>query len=216
MKKLSILGLLLFSVAAQSLHAGEGIDSLNAFFNEVRTLRADFVQYRTDQENRVVQESSGVLLLEKPGKVRLEYKLPYEQLYVADGDRIWSYDPDLEQAIVKQLDAAIGDTPILLLSGHSDLDKSFTTRELEQGKDRHTLYWVELTPKKAESAFEKVRIAFTRKDRELRIMELEDALGYSTFIQFKNVERNITHGFNAFNFTPPKGVDVIRDLPAEQ
>ena len=212
MKK-SLLVVLALIVTSPLVFAGAGVDSLNAFFSQVKTLRADFIQYRTDQQGRVVQESKGILLLQKPGKVRLEYSTPYKQLYVADGEKIWSYDPDLEQAIVKKMDSAIGDTPILLLSGHSDLEKSFNIRELEQGKDRQSLDWVELTPKRPEAAFERVRIAFTRKNRELRIMELEDALGFSTFMEFHNVERNITHAFNAFRFTPPKGVDVISDLP---
>jgi len=201
---------LAFTTAAQ---AGAGIDSLNAFFSQVKTLRADFIQYRTDQGGRVVQESKGTLLLQKPGKVRLEYNTPYKQLYVADGEKIWSYDPDLEQAIVKKMDSTIGDTPILLLSGHSDLAKSFKIREMEEGKDRQSLDWVELTPKRQEATFVSVRIAFTRKNRALRIMELEDALGYSTFMEFHNVERNITPGYGAFQFTPPEGVDVISDLP---
>jgi len=201
---------LVFSTAAR---AGAGIDSLNNFFSQVRTLRADFIQYRTDQGGRVVQESKGTLLLQKPGKVRLEYNSPYKQLYVADGEKIWSYDPDLEQAIVKQMDSTIGDTPILLLSGQTDLSKSFKIREMEEGKDRQSLDWVELTPKRQEAAFVSVRIAFTRKNRELRIMELEDALGYSTFMEFHNVERNITPVYGAFKFTPPEGVDVISDLP---
>ena len=200
---------LLFSTAAR---AGGGIDSLNNFFSQVRTLRADFIQYRTDQNGRVVQESKGTLLLQKPGKVRLQYNSPYKQLYVADGEKIWSYDPDLEQAIVKKMDSAIGDTPILLLSGQTDLAKSFKIREMEEGKDRQSLDWVELTPKRQEASFVSVRIAFTRKNRELRIMELEDALGYSTFMEFHNVERNITPGYGAFKFTPPEGVDVISDL----
>jgi outer membrane lipoprotein carrier protein len=211
MKKflLFLLASLLFGSSAQ---AGPGIDSLNAFFRQVKTLRADFIQYRTDQDGRVVQESKGVLLLQKPGKVRLEYSSPYKQLYVADGDKIWSYDPDLEQAIVKKMDAAIGDTPILLLSGHSDLEKSFNIREMKAGRDRQKLDWVELTPKRHEAAFVAVRIAFTRTSKhEIRIMELEDALGYSTFMEFHNVERNITPAYGAFHFTPPEGVDVIRD-----
>lgn len=197
-----------FSLSAS---AGEGINSLNRFFSEAKTLRADIIQYRTDADGRVVQESKGVLLIQKPGKVRLEYKTPYEQLYIADGEKIWSYDPDLEQAIVKKMTAAIGDTPIMLLSSQQQLDNSFVIKELEAGKKSQELYWVELTPKKSESSFNKVRIAFTQKARTLRIMELEDALGFSTFIEFHNTETNITHAYSAFRFTPPEGVDVISD-----
>ncbi|MDH5182969.1 MAG: outer membrane lipoprotein chaperone LolA [Gammaproteobacteria bacterium] len=198
-------------IIAMPVWAGEGIDSLNRFFTEAKTLRADIIQYRTDGDGRVVQESKGILLIKKPGKVRLAYKTPYEQLYVADGEKIWSYDPDLEQAIVKKMTAAIGDTPIMLLSSQRQLDNSFIIKEINAGKTKQDLYWVELTPKKSESAFNKVRIAFTKKARKLRIMELEDALGFSTFIEFHNIETNITHAFNAFNFIPPDGVDVISD-----
>lgn len=210
MKKI-ISTLVLTSVLSMPVWAGEGINSLNRFFSEAKTLRSDIIQYRTDANGRVVQESKGILLIKKPGKVRLEYKTPYEQLYVADGEKIWSYDPDLEQAIVKKMTAAIGDTPIMLLSSQRQLDNSFDIKELSAGKSKQDLYWVELTPKKSESAFTRVRIAFTKKGRKLRIMELEDALGFSTFIEFHNIETNITHAYTAFRFTPPAGVDVISD-----
>lgn len=210
MKKV-ISTLVLSSVLSMPVWAGEGVNSLNRFFSEAKTLRSDIIQYRTDANGRVVQESKGILLIKKPGKVRLEYKTPYEQLYVADGEKIWSYDPDLEQAIVKKMTAAIGDTPIMLLSSQRQLDNSFDIKELSAGKSKQDLYWVELTPKKSESAFTRVRIAFTKKGRKLRIMELEDALGFSTFIEFHNIETNITHAYTAFRFTPPAGVDVISD-----
>lgn len=210
MKKIT-LTFLLYSLISVSAWAGEGLDSLNHFFAEAKTLRADIIQYRTDASGKVMQESKGIILIQKPGKVRLEYKTPYEQLYVADGEKIWSYDPDLEQAIVKKMDAAIGDTPIMLLSSQQQLDNSFDLTELDAGKTKQDLYWVELTPKKSESAFDKVRIAFTKQGRKLRIMELEDALGFSTFIEFHNIETNVTHNYKAFRFTPPQGVDVISD-----
>ena len=210
MKKI-VSALLLTALMNMSASAGEGVDSLNRFFSGVKTLRADIIQYRTDGDGRVVQESKGVLLIKKPGKVRLEYNKPYEQLYVADGEKIWSYDPDLEQAIVKKMTSAIGDTPIMLLSSQRQLDKSFIIKELDAGSSKKELYWVELTPKQSESAFNKVRIAFTKNGRQLRIMELEDALGFSTFIEFHNIETNITHAFKTFSFTPPEGVDVITD-----
>ena len=210
MKKITLI-FLLYSLISVSAWAGEGLDSLNHFFAEAKTLRADIIQYRTDASGKVMQESKGIILIQKPGKVRLEYKTPYEQLYVADGEKIWSYDPDLEQAIVKKMDAAIGDTPIMLLSSQQQLDNSFDLTELDAGKTKQDLYWVELTPKKSESAFDKVRIAFTKQGRKLRIMELEDALGFSTFIEFHNIETNVTHNYKAFRFTPPQGVDVISD-----
>jgi hypothetical protein len=53
-------------------------------------------------------------------------------LLVSDGNKLWSYDPDLNQVAVKKLGAAFGASPAALLAGQ-DLDKHF---ELKEGARR--------------------------------------------------------------------------------
>lgn len=197
-----VLPLLLVSMLAQ---AGPARERLDAFYRDVTTMRAEFVQTRISESGAEKQESKGTFLLQRPGRFRFEYKEPYKQLYVADGTKIWSYDPDLEQVIVKVLDGAVGDTPMLLLSGSHPLESRFTIVEL--GKGNESLQWLELLPKQGESSFELVRLGFNKKG--LRVMELLDGLGQTTRMQFHKVEVNPSLDAKLFQFTPPEGVDVI-------
>lgn len=188
-------------------HAADGVAALNTFYRDVHSMRADFVQYQTDDAGKVLAESSGVIMLQRPGKLRLDYTKPYAQMYLSDGKKLWHYDADLAQVIVKPLDQGLGDTPMLLLMGKENLYQRFDVRPMPGKKDKD-LAWVELIPKNIDAMFAVIRIAFA-SGGELRIMQLEDRLGNNTFIQFHNIQKNISHGYKTFRFTPPAGVDVI-------
>ena len=95
------IGLLLFIVASpvcvSAAAADEGKLLLDRFLNDVRTMSARFEQSLIDADNVVVEESNGVLEIQRPGRFRWVYDQPYEQIMVADGLNVWSYDVDLAQ-----------------------------------------------------------------------------------------------------------------------
>ena len=197
-----IFVLVLTAAVVQAKTAREHLD---AFYNKIKTMQAGFIQTRFDENGKPLQTSEGIFALQRPGKFRFEYTKPYKQLYVADGGKIWNYDPDLEQVIVKSIDSALGDTPALLLSGKRPLENDFIIKPLNrEGSD---LQWLELLPKKKESSFKSVRLGFS--DRGLRLMEVVDVLGQTTRLQFRNVKVNTQLPAELFSFTAPKGVDVI-------
>ncbi len=186
-------------------HAGPAIDRLNAFFAQQGALRAEFVQTVQGAAFAQPEESRGTLLMQRPGKFRWDYTQPYEQQIVADGKRLWIYDVDLEQVVVKPLDQALGDTPALLLSGDGDLAQRFDINELTDRNDG--LLWVELLPKQADTGFKAVRLGFDKTS--LRSMELVDGFDQVTRLAFANVQTGIKLPADSFVFVPPKGVDVI-------
>ena len=49
----------------------------------------------------MVESSTGTLDIERPADFAGAISEPYEQLLIADGRNIWSYDLDLEQVTVK-------------------------------------------------------------------------------------------------------------------
>ncbi len=188
-----------------TLQAKTAREHLDAFYQRIETMQAGFIQTRYDENGKPLQNSEGTFALQRPGKFRFEYTRPYRQLYVADGGRIWHYDPDLEQVIVKSVDAALGDTPALLLSGKQPLADKFIIRDLKrEGSD---LQWLELRPKQEESSFKSVRLGFS--DRGLRLMEVVDILGQTTRLQFRQVRVNKPLSPDLFHFIAPEGVDVI-------
>ena len=201
MKAAIALGLLAASFAAR---AG-GIDELHAFLDGAKNGRATFKQTVVARSGRAPQASSGTFAFQRPGKFRWSYDKPFEQLVVGDGAKVWVYDKDLNQVIVRALDAALGATPAALLAGDNALERNFT---LVDGGNADGLAWVDATPKAAESTFTKVRIGF--KGALPRAMELTDAFGQSTRLAFDSFEKNVNLAADLFRFTPPPGADVVQ------
>ena len=187
----------------QSAHAGS-VETLQRFLDLTRTLRADFTQTVIAKNGKRPQLSSGVMMISRPGKFRWQVDKPYAQLLVGDGEKVWMYDPDLRQATVRKVDAALGSTPAALLVSGAALDKSFLLRE-SGGRDG--LEWVEAIPKSSDSGFEKLQIGF--ENGELKAMELFDNFGQQTTLVFSRIERNPPIPATQFRFIPPAGVDVI-------
>lgn len=197
------IGILFLSVMAA--HAGS-LDQLKTFLTDAKTLKANFEQTVSDGSGKIIQRSTGSMEFARPGKFRWEYQKPYQQLVVGDGEKLWLFDPDLNQATVRKLDKAIGSSPAALLAGDAEIDNNF---KLKDAGAQNNLNWVLATPKSTESTFEWVRMGFG--DSGLSVLELKDNFGQTTVIKLTNVQLNGKLPTTDFSFTPPKGADVISD-----
>jgi len=184
--------------------AATALERLDAFINRTQSARGGFEQRIYDRNRRLVQESSGTLAFQRPGKFRWSYAKPYPQLIVGDGARIWIYDEDLSQVTVRKLDAALGATPAALLAGDNAAMQAF---DLKDEGDRDGLEWLTATPRNKESNFERIRMGFGPAGLER--MELTDAFGQTTHLRFVALERNPALDPALFQFVPPPGADVI-------
>ena len=187
-------------------HAGGSIEKLHAFVARTQSARAEFTQHVLDKAGKATQTSSGRLAFSRPGKFRWEYRKPYEQLIVGDGEKLWVYDKDLKQASVKKLRGALGSSPAALLAGSNEIEQYYN---LDAKGVKGGLDWLEAYPKESDSMFRMVRMGF--KGDTLDAMELHDQLGQVTVIRFGKIERNPALDGQAFRFTPPEGVDVLTD-----
>jgi outer membrane lipoprotein carrier protein len=185
-----------------------GLDDFLAFNAATKTATARFDQQAFDRSGKVVDRSSGSFSFARPDRFRWAYEKPHQQLLVADGSKLWIYDPDLAQVTVKRIDAAISSTPAALLAGRDDITKLFTLRDAGAADG---LAWVEALPKAKDTGFERVRLGL--KGRTLAAMELYDQLGGHTMLRFEDLKANPPLPPSTFRFTPPKGADVIDDSP---
>jgi outer membrane lipoprotein carrier protein len=197
--------LLLVALSATSVSAGS-LDQLKSFLTGSKTLKANFEQTVMDKGGKVIQQSSGSMQFSRPGKFRWQYAKPYQQLVVGDGEKLWLYDPDLNQVTVRKLDKAIGSSPAALLAGDAEIEKNFN---LKDAGSANNLSWVEATPKSPDSTFERVRMGFA--GNELTVLELKDNFGQNTVIRLADVKVNGKFSSGDFTFSPPKGADVISD-----
>lgn len=199
---IAALFIVFFGTTAQAA----ATQDLQRFFSKVQRYSARFDQVTLDEAMNPIQESSGNLWIERPGKFRWNYTVPYEQLIVGDGKQVWVYDVELKQAAVRRMQGALGATPAILLSGKGALEGIFTIKDLgHQG----ALDWVQLTPKKNDGGFEIIRIGFEKG--KIRTLEMVDGFGQTTRVTLRDAQENIQISADKFSFKPPAGVDVITE-----
>ncbi len=201
-RALTVLVLCALMVGAQAAT----LERLRAFVRETQTARANFTQTVTDKNGRTVQQASGEFAISRPGKFRWSVDKPYQQLLVGDGERVWIYDPELNQVVKRRNDQALGSTPAALLAGRSDVERAFDWRDLPAADG---LDWLGATPKDKESTFSDIRLGFDASG--LAALEIWDNFGQRTRIDLAGLERNPKLPPDLFKFTPPQGVDVIGD-----
>ena len=191
-------GLLIASHASAA-----GIDQLKAFWANTQAAQGTFAQSVVAKSGRKPQNSAGIFMLARPGKLRWSYEKPYQLLLVADGEKLWTYDLDLNQVTIGKMQKTLGASPAALLTGES-LDKHFT---LAEAGTADGLEIVDAVPKSADSTFARVRIGLS--NNLPRLMEVQDNFGQTTTLLFTEFQSNPALPADAFRFTPPKGADVI-------
>ena len=194
-------GLLLSSLSC----IGSGaVGQLNTFFTEVDSFQGSFLQTVWDENNELVQASRGDIALKRPGQFRWQYVHPHRQLILADGEYLWIYDEELQQAVARPIAEALGNAPIMLLTSARFLQEGF---EISAATSREGLNWVELIPLVQDTEFHRVQIGLNGKG--IRKMELYDQFSQKTAIEFTHLELNVSFSAGYFVFKAPQGVDVV-------
>ena len=196
-----LLGLLL--VLGSAAARADALDALRAFVRDAKTGQASFTQTVTAPDGVKKKTSNGNFEFARPNRFRFAYTKPFEQVIVADGQKVWIYDADLNQVSSRKLAQALGATPAALLAGGS-LEQDF---DLKAAADRNGLSWVEAVPRARDGALQSVRIGF--RGSELAAIEIRDSFGQSSLLQFSQLVTNLPLAADRFRFVVPAGADVI-------
>lgn len=200
MKSLLLSAALLLGAA----HAqADAVDQLRSFVREVQSGRAMFEQTVTSPDGSRRKASSGSFEFQRPDRFRFAYTKPYPQLIVADGRKVWVFDPDLNQVTARKVDAAMGATPAALLAGRS-LDRDFTLTAMP---DRDGLAWARATPKVEDGAFVWMMVGF--RGPTLAAVEILDRFGQRSVLKLSALDTAVVLPESRFRFVPPAGADVI-------
>lgn len=198
------LGAALLLLSGTVLAQDSGITQLERFIAKAASAEGRFEQVVAAASGNRPEYSKGSFLFQRPGKFRWEYEKPYPQLLVSDGEKLWSWDPDLNQVTVQPMGDALGATPAAILAGDGSLEKNFRlVAEGEQGG----LAWVRAEPLSSDGPFAEVRIGLS--DDMLRRMAMQDHFGQTTVIDFVELKVGSKPPAERFRFTPPPGADVL-------
>ena len=205
-----------FALLIPSAFALDATEQLKAFTKQVKSAEGEFIQQQMSVKNsqdgkpKITRQSSGKFTFVRPGKFSWETQKPYEQLLIADGRQLLMWDKDLNQATYRPANQALASTPAAILFGDSALEQFFNINPQE---DKAGLAWVELTPKAAKNAEQDMpygKINIGMQNDQPQVMELYDTFGNIVILTFSKIKTNISVPSSKFNFSPPKGAEVVR------
>jgi len=198
-----------FILVGGTVHAQERVKEVNRlerFLQSLSTFQAAFEQELIGEDGEVIEKSTGVVYIKRPGKFHWHYREPYSQYLISDGKSLWIYDEDLEQVTIRDITGTMENTPAAILGGEVDIEKHYAVVD---AKDTGKLDWLKLVPRDNESQYESVRLGF-RQDRVAALV-LFDSFGQETRISFLDARYNPELNDSLFEFVPPEDVDVIDD-----
>ncbi len=217
MKKL--IATLLMAACAVAARA-DGLESLELFIRTTASGRADFTQTVTSppREGQAARTrtSSGTFEFVRPSRFRFNYRKPFEQTIVADGQTLWLFDVDLNQVTARAQSTALGSTPAALIAAAPNLQALRADFNLANAPERDGLQWVTAIPKARDSQLQSVRVGLREVDKggtrtaELAALEIVDSFGQRSVLSFSHVQVNPALPAETFRFKPPAGADVIR------
>jgi len=173
--------------------------------DDLTSLEADFIQFELSPDGRVAEENSGMVWMQAPDYFKWHYQEPFEQLIVADGEKVWVYDEDLQQVTVKSQKNNLNPIYVII---NEDLSGRYYDLAYEGQKDG--LSWVRLTPKETSNEVKSVMLGI--EANQLHSIRVNNQLDQTLVFEFSNVKRNPEMADNTFKFRPPEGVDVVEAI----
>jgi outer membrane lipoprotein carrier protein len=198
--------LMLALAAVTPAQAAGAVQALREFLAQTKTARGEFSQQVSRGAAPAAPAASGSFYFERPGKFRWAYARPYEQLLVADGERLYLYDRDLNQVTVRKVAAALPASPASILFGGSDFERDFAVSD---AGTRDGVAWLVAVPRQKDTQFERIEIGF--RDGVPAAMVLADSFGQVSRLAFSRFERNAKLDAQLFRFVPPAGADVLEE-----
>ncbi len=200
---------LIFMLVSFSLQAEDDTakQQLQNFLQTTDSFSARFQQKLVDQYGYLLQQSAGHLSMQRPGRFRWDYILPYPQNIISNGKKIWMYDSELEQVNVRPYDQILASSPVKLLDNKQSLEEAFEIESMPQSEGQ---LWLKLIPRNRESDFKEMHIGLL--DGKIKIMRFSDNFNQQTEIEFEQLIINPQHKAEHFEFVAPAGTDIIGDF----
>lgn len=203
----------LSSVPPQGASSPSPVDLARAIqqkYDTVRDFSAAFVHTYRGGVLRKEATERGTVLIKKPARMRWTYEAPERKVFVADGNRIYSYIPEDKQVIVAPVPAdGEATTPAMFLSGQGNLLRDFVASSPDEPDPAPGTYSLMLTPRRREAEYDWLFLVVDRGTYRLRKLVTADAQGGRSTFTFSDVRENLGTPDAVFRFTIPRGVDVV-------
>lgn len=165
------------SAASAPLSEEAALDRVNAYMNSFRTLIADFTQFGADG-----RKYEGKLYIQRPGRMRFEYRPPATIEVISDGTTVAVRDKKL----ATQDNYLIGQTPLkFLLKEQIDLRRDVKVIRVSSTAD---MIRVTVEDRATLGGTSRITLHYDPKASRLRQWVIIDPQGYETSVQVANLD----------------------------
>jgi outer membrane lipoprotein carrier protein len=161
------------------------------------------------------ESAAGWLYFLKPCRMRWQYEIPPEQRkeIVSDGRLVWMYMPADGLVMVYKLDKVLrSDLVMRFFSGMGRFQKDFTI-SWKRPPRAGASYVINLYPKKDQPELKRLTLTINPETYLVEKLDFSNALGEESRFTFSQVKLEVPLGPKFFTFTPPPGVQVVRETP---
>jgi outer membrane lipoprotein carrier protein len=206
---------------SEALDATAIVTLVQTFYDQTKTLQAEFEQTRYTRLYDRYDRASGKVVFKKPGMMRWDYAKPNGQVFVSNGKKLLIYQPPEEGEKRGQLiERGLGDDQLpsafAFLTGGGNLDKDFEVRLLEHSNEKFKDgYVLQLIPRKPTPNYEQLVFyvrALTSDGKRAAVVQrvlIIDSAGNRNRFDFSNIKFNRDVSDKRFNYRPPKGTERV-------
>ena len=183
-----------------------------AAYENVKALRADFVQQRENALLGSTTTSRGTIYQRSPDRFLLKFSDPAGDVIVGDGRYFWIYYPSVDRRQVLRAPAAAG------AAGGVDLRSQFLGDPLRRFKyvyhgteksGGRTLHVLTLTPRDAGAGYRTLKVWVDSQDFLARRFIITEPSGAVADFRLSNLTVNPALADALFRFTPPADAQVV-------
>ena len=191
----------------------EVITQVQKQYDSTGVFKTRFRQESKLKSQAAGDSAEGLLYFKKPSQMRWDYQSPAAQKkeVIADGRDVFIYIPQDKTVMVYPMKQVMrSDLVMRFFSGIGDIQRDFTV-------GWHTPYQgsgpmrILLKPTKAQPDLKDLVLTIDPTTNLVQTLEFTNAYGDFTRMNFSGTQLNVSLDPNFFKFTPPPGVQVVRD-----
>jgi outer membrane lipoprotein carrier protein len=191
------------------------ITRVQALYDKAGGFQARFRQDSRLKATGTSDSAAGWMYFMKPCRMRWQYETPPEQKkeIVSDGRLVWMYMPADGVVMVYNLDKVLrSDLVMRFFSGMGLVQKDFNISWQRPPREGAS-YVINLFPKKDQPELKRLTLTINPDTHLVEKLDFSNALGEESRFTFTQVKLQVPVEPTFFSFTPPPGVQVIRETP---
>lgn len=177
----------------------------------IESFQGGFSQHYYDALLDKVQQSSGKVKYMKPGLMIWDYAAPEELKIVIGKEKIWIYDPLLENVTVQHIDMVTRVEVLSFFFQQEQLGENFKEivpdkKYIKESDLYHTLY---LAPIKNNRNFKEIQLQIDKKNNAIKKFAILEHNNNYRIVSLFGLIYNQIRDESQFEFKIPEGVEVI-------